>query len=190
MKEEFYSQVRFKGDDLVSKDIQKVEFESCIFDSCQLSNMDLSEAKFESCEFKNCDLSNTKILNTSFQDVKFQDCKMMGLLFDDCNPFLMQFQFINCTLNLSSFYALKITKTKFINCSLLEVDFTSAQLQESKFTNCELSGAVFENTNLMKADFRTSTNYLISPDHNKIKGARFSLESVTGLLQGYGIRIE
>lgn len=78
----------------------------------------------------------------------------------------------------------------FENCNLQEVDFSQSQLQKCKFNQCELSGAVFENTNLMNADFRSSHNYLISPEHNKIKGARFSLEQVTGLLQGYGIRIE
>jgi hypothetical protein len=53
-----------------------------------------------------------------------------------------------------------------------------------------LSGATFENTNLEKADFRTSFNYSIDPEINRIKKAKFALPEVLGLLNKYDLVIE
>jgi fluoroquinolone resistance protein len=50
--------------------------------------------------------------------------------------------------------------------------------------------STFDRTNLEKADFRTSFNYSISPESNRIKKARFSLSGIAGLLDGYDIEIE
>jgi len=65
-----------------------------------------------------------------------------------------------------------------------------ADLTNSVFTNCDLAGTVFENTILVKADFRTSYNYSINPETNKIKKAKFSILGVAGLLDRYDIVVE
>jgi hypothetical protein len=49
---------------------------------------------------------------------------------------------------------------------------------------------VFENTNIEKADFRTSFNYSINPEINRIKKAMFSKQGVVGLLNHLDIDIE
>lgn len=41
-----------------------------------------------------------------------------------------------------------------------------------------------------KADFRTSYNFSIDPDVNRIKKAKFSLDGVRGLLDKYDIQID
>ncbi len=170
--------------------LQQGEYESCTFSNCIFTETDLSDFSFETCIFNNCDLSNAKITHTAFKDVEFRNCKLMGLQFDECNPFLLAFRFVNCQLNLSAFYGLKLKNTRFENCILNEVDFTDTNLSGSTFKNCDFSGAMFGNTNLEKADFRTSVNFSINPETNRITKARFSAENITGLLDKYNIRIE
>jgi hypothetical protein len=48
---------------------------------------------------------------------------------------------------------------------------------------------MFAQTNLRKADFRTSYNFTINPENNQITGAKFSMETLPGLLQQYKIEI-
>lgn len=87
------------------------------------------------------------------------------------------------------FYNLQVKKTIFNSCRLLEADFTMANLIGSSFAGSELSGAIFDQTVLEKADFREAQNYRIDPELNRIKGARFDLDGLPGLLGKYGIKI-
>ena len=80
--------------------------------------------------------------------------------------------------------------TKFKNCNLKEVDFTETDLTSAVFENCELISAVFERTILEKADLRTSHNFSIDPELNRIKKSRFTLNNIRGLLDKYNIDIE
>ena len=84
----------------------------------------------------------------------------------------------------------KIKKTFFKNSQLQEADFTDCDLANSSFENCNLAKARFENTILEKVDFRTSCNYSINPEINRIKKAKFSLTQVAGLLDKYDIEID
>jgi fluoroquinolone resistance protein len=70
------------------------------------------------------------------------------------------------------------------------VDFTNSDLTGLVFENCNLFGAIFENTILEKVDFRTSFNYSINPEINRIKKAKFSMVGIVGLLDKYNILIE
>ena len=126
---------------------------------------------------------------TAMKDVRFSDCKIVGVHFEHCNPFLLAFSFENCKLDLSTFYRLKIKKTVFENCSLHEADFTEADLEGASFSNCDLYGSRFEQTKLEKADFRSAVNYLIDPENNQIRQAKFSLQGVGGLLAKYQLSI-
>jgi len=81
-------------------------------------------------------------------------------------------------------------KTVFKNSQLHEADFSECDLTGSIFDNCDLAGATFDNTIIEKVDFRTSYNYSIDPERNKIKKARFSLLGVSGLLDKYDIEID
>jgi uncharacterized protein YjbI with pentapeptide repeats len=114
----------------------------------------------------------------------------MGLRFDSCHDFGLSFLFDNCILNHSSFYKTKIRKTIFRNSQIREVDFTECDLTNSTFDTCDLSSAMFENTILEKVDFRTSYNYTIDPETNRLKKTKFSSSGIAGLLCKYDIEIE
>lgn len=180
----------FEKVDFSENPLIKGDYTNCTFLNSIFSNSDLSNFHFSECEFRNCNLSMVKILNASFRDILFKDCKLLGLHFENCNPFLFSVNFENCILNLSSFYKLPIKKTKFRNCKLQEVDYTECDLTESVFDNSDLSGAKFEHTNLEKVDFRTAYNYSIDPEINRIKKAKFSSLGIAGLLYKYDIEVE
>lgn len=115
---------------------------------------------------------------------------MLGLRFDTCNEFGLSFSFDGCQLNHSSFNKVEIKKTVFKNSQLQEIDFTDANLTSVVFDNCDLIRAHFDHTILEKADFRTSYNYSIDPEINRIKRAKFSISGISGLLDKYDIVIE
>jgi uncharacterized protein YjbI with pentapeptide repeats len=181
---------QFDKNDFTLYPLPKGEYEACVFSNCNLANVNLSEFVFSDCEFKNCNLSLAGVKKTAFRDVLFFDCKLTGIQFNTCNDFLFSVRFENCILNLSSFANLKLKKTLFKNTMLQEADFTEAECSNSIFDLCDLSRTVFYHTNLEKCDFRTSYNYSIDPEVNKIKKAKFSLNGIMGLLAKYDIDVE
>ena len=168
----------------------KNEYECCTFNNCDFSNIDLSDSSFLECSFITCNLSLTKLINTAFRNAVFKDCKMLGLRFENCNKFGFALSFDNCILSHSSFYQTKLKKLIVKNSKLDEVDFTDCDLSNSIFDNCDLTRAVFSNTKLENADLRTSYNFSIDPEINRIKKAKFSLLGLSGLLEKYDIEID
>ena len=164
--------------------MQNSYFQDEYFGSVDFNKIPVQKGDYDNCTFENC------IFSGAFKPSRFEHCKLIGLQFDECNPFLLALHFIGCQLNLSCFYQLKIKNTIFKECILKEVDFTETDLSGSSFSKCNLSGAIFGNTNLEKADFSSSLNFLIDPDHNRIKGAMFTLDGLPGLLNKYQIRVQ
>ena len=80
--------------------------------------------------------------------------------------------------------------TTFVDSKLLEVDFAECDLTSSVFDNCDLSRATFDSTIIEITDLRTSFNFSIDPENNRIKKALFSLSEIGGLLNKYDIEIE
>lgn len=186
MQETYLQDKTIDRNDLLTKG----EYENCIFNSCNFTDNDLSECKFIDCTFNSCNLSLAKLNKTVFRNVKFKDSKMLGLRFDTCNEFGLSFSFDGCQLDHSSFYKTKIKKTIFKNSQLQETDFAEADLTSSVFDNCNLTQAIFNHTTIEKVDFRTSYNYSIDPEINRIRKAIFSSLSISGLLDKYDIEIE
>lgn len=181
---------KFKSEDFNISLFPAGEYDNCTFTDCFFTNFNFSGFTFSECEFINCDMSMANIRGVPFRDVDFQGCKLLGLRFDECNPFLLSLQFENCILNFSSFYKLKIRKTVFDSCKMEQVDFTETDLSTAIFRKCDLSGAVFSDTNLEKTDLLTAENFNIDPESNKIKGAKFSKQNLHGLLLKYNIVIQ
>jgi uncharacterized protein YjbI with pentapeptide repeats len=179
----------FSHRDFSKSPLEKGEYEYCKFINCNFAESDISEIKFLECEFENCNLSMVTLTNTVFRDVHFNNCKMLGLQFENCNEFLLSVSFCKCVLNYSSFYQLKLGKIPFVECKLVEVDFSECNLSNSTFDNCDFERAIFEKTNVERVDFRSSYNYAINPETNKIKKAKFSLSGLIGLLSKYDIEI-
>jgi len=179
----------FEKIDYTAAKLPKEEYENCTFQDCIFYNADLSSLSFYECVFSACDFSLAKLNNTLLNDIQFKHCKLLGLRFDNCNDSGLSIHFENCQLKLSTFFKLKLIKTKFINCNLQEVDFTQTDLSGSIFENCDLQRAVFDGTNLEKVDFSSSFNFTIDPEKNKIKKARFSNQGLAGLLDKYNLEI-
>ena len=138
-------------------------------------------------------LTGTAIINGT--DIKLISRKICGLYTLERNIILLSRCGINkIYLNLTEeemiFYRKKIKKTTFKNTQLRETDFTECDLTESLFDNCDLTSATFDHTIIEKADFRTSYNYTIDPEINRIKKAKFSISGISGLLEKYDIIID
>ena len=180
----------FSKKDYRKSPLEKWEYEHCTFIHCDFSDSDISHIQFSACEFRNCNLSMSKMIATSLQNITFKDSKILGVQFDTCNNFLLEFSFENCILNFASFYGMKIPKTKFRECSLQEVNFTGTDICDGIFENCDLAKTIFDRTNLESVDFRSSYNYMLDPENNSIEKAKFSLSGTPGLLTKYDIIVE
>ncbi|WP_026811526.1 pentapeptide repeat-containing protein [Arenibacter latericius] len=190
MNNPFIMDKTYKGVDYTINKLAKGEYENCVFDSCAFTEADLSNVSFMECTFLECDLSNVNLTNTAIKECEFKNCKMLGVRFDHCNPFLLSFKFLGCSLNLSSFYNLALKNTVFEDCSLHQADFSQSDLSNAMFENCDLKGAIFESSVLIKTNFRTAVNISIDPENNKLKKAKFSKEGALGLLLKYDIDID
>ena len=186
----FIADETFKGQNYTENRLPKAEYDNCVFEGCDFSNGYVDNQSFTACEFIDCNLSNANIAHTTFNEVVFSHCKMLGLKFEDCNDFLLDFSFDNCRLNLSSFYGLTLKSQNFKNCKLIEVDFTGANLSGTCFENCDLDRAIFSQVNLEKTDFTSALNFSIDPEQNRLKNARFTKEGLAGLLTKYQLKIE
>ena len=131
-----------------------------------------------------------KSIKQHFRILNLKNAKCWEFCFNTCNPFGLSFSFDSCQLNNSSFYTTKIKNTVFKNSHLQETDFEEADLTGAVFSNCNLIQAVFNHPILEKADFRTSYNYSLDPEINRIRKAKFSLLGLSGLLDKYEIELE
>ncbi|MCF4101163.1 pentapeptide repeat-containing protein [Gillisia sp. M10.2A] len=180
----------FKTENFTESALPKAEYDTCHFEDCTFTGASLSGITFAECEFRNCDLSNVQLKGTTFREVSFHNCKLLGLRFDECDPFLLSFNFDDCILNFSFFYKLKLKGIRFINCKLQEVDFSEANLMRANFHNSDLGGAIFDNTNLANADMQTAYNFSIDPERNQLQKSKFSGENIKGLLDKYKLIIK
>ncbi len=171
------------------KELAKGDYECCEFRQCDFSNHDFSDFNFIDCEFVECDLSSAKITRTGFKEVRFDHCKLQGLQFCYASDFLFQIDCENSNLRAASFYQMNLKKQSFANCEMEDVDFVEADLTEAKLLACKLKGTLFEMTNLSGADFTGSSGFDIDPEKNRLKGAKFSINALPGLLIKHQIKI-
>ncbi len=165
-------------------------FENVLFSCCDFACADLSGLKFENCVFEDCRFSAAAVQKTLFNGVKFIRCQMRGLNLRVCYRLTLSVGFEDCLLEEASFYGLPLRKTLFANCSLRRCVFTEADLSGAVFARCDLSGAFFHRTRLEKTDFVSSFGFVIDPDDNFLRKAKFSSLTLAGLLQKYDLEIE
>lgn len=187
--ENYFIEQEFENRDWAAQPLVIAEYEACHFINCNFSNADLSKHSFIDCSFQHCDCSNARLSQTTIRDTSFKDCKLLGLHFNTCNDFLFSATFKKCTLSFSSFYKLRLKGVLFEDCTLHEADFAECDLTGAFFSNCDLKGAIFDRTTLEKADLSTAYNYIIDPENNKIKKAKFSTAGLAGLLSKYDIKV-
>jgi fluoroquinolone resistance protein len=167
---------------------QQHDFNNCEFINCVFS--ELSDLNFIECNFRNCNLSNFNTANSRLQNVSFFDCKLLGLNFSKAIDFALELHFENCILDYASFDKMKLNKSSFKNSKIHSANFTQADLSKSSFTNCDLFESLFANTNISTVDFTTSKNFLIDPELNNIKKAKFLAQDLPNLLYRHDIIIE
>ncbi len=170
------------------KNLNSNIFENCTFKRCIFNHCVVSSCKFVECTFDTCDLSLIKIKDSVFNDVSLHGCKAIGINWSNCNsPFNMNFYSSN--LSQGSFYKLDLRLAEFISCTLIEVDFEDSNLEKAKFKKSDLRKASFVNTNLKESNFIDAKNYLINPNTNYIKNAKFSQEEALSFLNFLDIKI-
>jgi uncharacterized protein YjbI with pentapeptide repeats len=167
---------------------ERDEYENCEFVNCIFS--DISLLSFINCSFKACNLSNCKVNNSKLQDVLFSDCKLLGINFSQAKDFAFTLFCKNCNMDYVSFDKKKLNKSVFENCKMHNANFTQADLTKIKFINCDLLEAHFAQTNLGGVDFTSSHNFLINPENNSIKKAKFLSQDLEKLLYQYDIIVE
>ncbi len=180
----------FEKIDFSQQKLPKGEYEHCRFINCQFNGCNLSHYRFIDCEFENCEMSLVVFDQTALQNVKFKTTKLTGVSFEKCNPFLLTLKFDQCKLNLASLANLNIPGTHFLSCDMVEINLTGTYLRDAIFDNCDLDHAIFYKTDLTNADLRTAYNYIIDPENNRLKNARFSFPACKGLLTKYDVCIE
>ncbi|MFZ1749026.1 MAG: pentapeptide repeat-containing protein [Saprospiraceae bacterium] len=171
-------------------EITKGEYVQCRFENIDFSDIVLSGYVFEDVVFQDCNLSLNKFHKTAFKGVKFVGCKLVGLHWDHCDSFIFSVYYERCMLNMSSFYGVKLKNTRFVSTQMMELDFTDADLSYAVLDDCDLTLTTFDHTNLKNADLRKATNFIIDPEINHLKNAKFSWPSVGGLLDKYEIIID
>ena len=177
--------IKIKAQDIIA--VQT--FENCTFSGCDFSNANFADKLFIDCRFGDCNLSLANVTNTGLQNISFKHSKLSGVNFTKSKDFLFEMHFENCILDNAVFFRKKNKKAIFKDCSMIETDFTEADLTDAKFENCNLHRAFFDRTILKNADFSAAYNFIIDPDNNEIKKAKFSVQGLPGLLAKYDIRI-
>ena len=97
-----YTDEKFIGKNYYETGFDFAEFDGCSFENCNFSETDLKGSIFIACSFINCNLSLTRINKVSLQQVMFIGCKLLGIHFEDANPFSLQMSFENCNLESAS----------------------------------------------------------------------------------------
>lgn len=168
--------------------MKRTEFEGCEFISCHFS--DLSKLSFIDCVFKTCNLSNAKAIDSHLRNCSFKDCKLLGTNFSRAKELTFEVHFENCLMDYASFDKKKMHQSSFKHCKLHGANFTQADASKCTFAQCDFYEALFSGTNLGGVDLSSCVNFIIDPELNNIKKARFALNALPGLLQRYDIRVE
>ena len=170
--------------------VGQLEFENYHFRNFDLTQANLTGRVFRECLFENCNLAGATIQNAALQNVAFDGCKLLGLQFYSCRDMLFDVHFDKCQLDYASFTGRRMPNTRFVSCSLQEVDFRQADLTAAVFEDCNLLRALFADTRLVGADFTTAQGVELDPELNELQQARFTKESLPGLLAKYNLVIE
>ncbi|MBN1431775.1 MAG: pentapeptide repeat-containing protein [Methanomicrobiaceae archaeon] len=186
---EFHDRL-FEKQDISEELIPGISFDSCTFRDCNLTGFNLSGIEFSECLFENCNFSNLILGDTGLKEACFKNCKLTGTDFSGCRDILFEVSFEDCIMDFCIFFRNNLRKTIFSGCKIHEGGFSECDLREAVFKDCDLLRTIFIQNDLAGADFRTTLNYTIDPESNRIKDAKFSYPGILGLLDSYHIIIE
>lgn len=175
--------------DFSGQNLQGYSFEDCQFVNCNFTGTKLYGVSLGTTTFDSCNLSSTDITRAKLTNVRFTGCKLMGVNFSNVHTMLFSVSFDFCRIQHCIFENLKLAGMDAEGNEILETDFTGCNLRKAKFGGSDLRGSQFADNDLKEADFRRATNYVIDPTRNQVKGARFSLPEVVGLLEVFQVKI-
>lgn len=165
------------------------EYYHCIFEHCDFTEILFQKTNFEECEFISCNFSLCKSNGTSWNKVVFEQCKLTGANFSHANKFTFSAKFDECLMQYVSFQGLNLQGFQFTKCLLTETDFNTCNLKKTHFDDCNLDRALISHCNLEDTDFSTAYNFVINPNDNKVKKAKFSLQNLPGLVAVFDVKI-
>ncbi|MDB6078985.1 MAG: pentapeptide repeat-containing protein [Akkermansiaceae bacterium] len=171
------------------KELDRVEFSGCGFRQCGFERTVFRDCLFEDCEFEACDLTLAEVTGSSFNPAVFRNCKASGIVWYRVG-FAFDAAFLDCQLDYSSFFGMKLNRVRFTGSRLKEVTFVDAVAKDVHFKGCDLEGAVFTHTDLSRADFTGAMRYDINVTQNQVKGAIFDLPEAVRLLSYFGIKLK
>lgn len=174
--------------DFSATKLPDTDFEHCLFKGCTFT--DISGINFSDCEFELCNFSNAKAGATGIKDCRFTESKLMGVNFSRTKDFGFAAHFKGCNLSYASFDKKKLFKSSFLHSNLQGANFTQADLSKCTIQHCNFVESVFMHTDISGVDFTTNNHFLIDPNLNKVKKAKFASHALSGLLYLYDIIIE
>lgn len=165
------------------------EYYRCTFEHCDFTEILFQKINFEECKFVACNFSLCKSNGTSWNKVSFEQCKLTGANFSHANKFTFNAKFAECLMQFASFQGLNLQGFQFAKCQLAEADFTTCNLKKAQFIDCNLDRSIISHCNLEETDFSTAFNFIINPNDNRMKKAKFSLQNLPGLVAVFDVKI-
>ena len=191
---EIYQEDRFSSLEIEGQVIQQAEFYGCRFKGCTLQEMTFAGCTFEDCQFQDCKLSMLKIPASRFLDCRFSDCELVGVNWTEASlsksVLKAPFSFERCSLNHSTFIAMRLNGLLMKDCAARDVDLSEADLSRADLRGTDFAESRFANTILDGADLHGAKRYDINPGLNSLKGARFDLPEALSLLYNLDIVLD
>lgn len=167
-----------------------INFVTCTFIGCDLSENKFLNCVFEDCYFEKCNLSNSKFINSNFISCKFESSKILGIDFTTCKSLVgLVIECKKCDLGYSSFIGMNISKSKFKSCKLNYCDFMRTNCTAVYIDDCDLENVIFDGTNLKNATIVNCINCVFDPSKNRVTGLKLSRGSSSNLLLPFGITV-
>ena len=189
-----FEDVTFRQIEYPDRLLQGREFRECRFLACDFSGARLRGCRFVACRFEDCDLSLAEFPESRLQGVEFRRCKLVGVDWTTAHwashaDLFGPPRWYECVLDYGTFVGVDLSGAALTASRIREADFSAVNLSHADLSRCDLLGSRFENTNLTGADLTRATGYLIAPQRNQLKQARFSLPEVMALLDALQIEI-
>lgn len=187
---DFHDEREFQSVNFSEMDLTEQTFENCTFVKCRFLNMTIASASFQDCVFEECEIVVVKLHGVALSNTVFKLSLIRGVNFSDCSDFGFSPEFHGCVINHCVLDRKKLRKGVFAGSQLADCDLIACDFREVDFSNTTFARVNIQDCNFEKADFRTSTGYVMNPATNKVRGARFSLPEAQSFLLLLGIRLE
>ena len=123
---------------------------------------DLPDARFGACVFEGVDWSGKDLRGARFEECTFVACDLFNM--------------------------------RTLGLGLQDVTFRESKLVGFDFASCNALGfrvhmedCIADAVNGEATDFRTATGWRIRPDENRIRGAKFRRDDLSGLVEGWDL---